>query len=184
MSQPNEPVQNYEVQSPAIETLLRTQLPSVAGYGGLVRATNTIIPVFDVSAAAEGSTLPFELQNALAFGSQTAFEAANTNADIATVPGFYRVTGTFTVVSNTGSIQRAAINLIDATPTTKIVQQVFVPASLGVNSFFNTPFDLVIFLNTGEKINVSATSTSTIAGSIRQIATSDGTLVEPSGFPV
>jgi hypothetical protein len=119
MSEPNQPVQNYEVVSPAIETLLRTSLPSVAGYGGLVRATNTIIPVLDVSAAAEGSLLPTDLSRALAFGSQTAFQVDNTDTTIANVPGFYRVVGSVNLFNNVSSDQSGGFKLTDGATTNR-----------------------------------------------------------------
>ena len=110
MSQPNEPVQNYEVISPSLEAQVKGLLPSVAGYGGLLRSTNTIIPVLDLSSAAEGSTLPSNLQNALAFGSQTAFSVINTTSTLENVPGFYRVIGT--IAGRTGSARAVVGSII------------------------------------------------------------------------
>tara|TARA_Y100000004_G_scaffold99411_1_gene111354 strand:- start:325 stop:882 length:558 start_codon:yes stop_codon:yes gene_type:complete len=181
-SSPNQPIQNYEIVNSGLEAQVASLLPSVAGYGGNLRSTNTIIPVVDLTAAAEGSTVPFPLQTALAFQSQTAFQAASANTDVATTPGFWRLTGTANVFSTTSAVQRVDINLIDATPTTKVVWSVFTPAGLGVNSFLNCPFDFFVFLDTGEKINVSASAKSTVVGSVRQVATSTGELVTPGGF--
>lgn len=169
------------VTSEALQLKLRQLLPSQQGFGTDLSASDTIIPVIDLTSAAEGSDVNETLQSALAFGSQTVFAVANTNADQANSPGFYRFVGTATVASNTGSLQTAKINLNDGA-TTKAVWQINVPASLGVDTFFTVPFDVVIFLGTGEKVNLSATSTSTISGSYRQIADNNGTLVQPVGF--
>lgn len=169
------------VTSENLQLKLRQLLPSQQGFGTDLSASDTIIPIIDLTAAAEGSDVSEFLQIALAFGSQTVFSIANTNSDVATNPGFYRFVGTATVVSNTGSAQSARINLSDGFAT-KIVWQMNVPASLGVNSFFNVPFDVVIFLNAGEVVNLSATSTSTIAGSFRQVANTNGVLTQPVGF--
>ena len=181
MSEPNQPVQNYEVVSPAIETLLRTSLPSVAGYGGLVRATNTIVPVLDVSAAAEGSSLPTDLSRALAFGSQTAFQVDNTDTTIANVPGFYRVVGSVNLFNNVSSDQSGGFKPTDGS-TTKVV---WACVDDGNATMTTTPFDLILFLASGESLQAFSTRVSiTTAGSVRQVATSDGTLVNPSGFPL
>lgn len=181
-SSPNQPIQNYEIVNSGLEAQVAQLLPSVAGYGGNLRSTNTIIPVVDLTAAAEGSTVPFDLQTALAFGSQTVFNVANGNADQANSPGFWRITGTASAVSTTSALQNAEIRLIDSTPTTKIVFGIQIPSGLGANSFLSTPFDLFVFLSAGEKINVKASAKGNIIGSYRQVATSDGTLVTPSGF--
>jgi hypothetical protein len=56
-------------------------------------------------------------------------------------------------------------------------------AATGGDFSYNQPFDLIIFLNTGETISVITNDNlALIDGSIRQIATSTGTLVQPSGF--
>ena len=78
-SSPNQPVQNYEIVNAGLEAQVAALLPSVAGYGGNLRATNTIVPIVDLTAAAEGSNVPESLQQALAFGSQTAFSVSNAN---------------------------------------------------------------------------------------------------------
>lgn len=169
------------VTSEALQLKLRQLLPSQQGFGTDLSASDTIIPIIDLTAAAEGSDVSEYLQTALSFGSQTTFSVANANADQANSPGFYKFVGTGTVVSNTASAQSVRINLNDGA-TTKIVWQVNVPASLGVNSFYTIPFDVVIFLGVGEKVNLSATSTSKIVGSYRQVADVNGSLVQPVGF--
>lgn len=173
MSQPNQPEQNYEIQSPTLETQVRTLLPSVAGYGGLLRSTNTIVPIIDLTEAAGGSDIGQNLQTALAFGSQTAFNVTSGTTTIANVPGFYRVTG----IANTGTgstSQQSEFVLTDGV-SNKVI---FEYSQTG-----KTPFDFVVFLAAGESLNVTASNNNfSMNGSIRQIATVDGTLVMPSGF--
>jgi hypothetical protein len=43
-------------------------------------------------------------------------------------------------------------------------------------------FDFIVFLDTGHSLKASANSSTSVIGSTRQIATIDGTLVNPSGF--
>ena len=179
MSQPNQPPQNYEVNSPAIETLLRNQLPSVAGYGGLVRASNTIIPVLDVSAAAEGSSLPLNLQQSIAYGSMTAFETSNATETIANVAGFYRAVGVLCATDNVSNVACGFLMTDGSTP-----KQVF--AHFGTGNAVDSvavPFDLMFFLDSGISLQAfSEHAGDFVVGSIRQVATSDGTLVQPAGF--
>ena len=179
-SSPNQPIQNYEIVNAGLESQVAALLPSVSGYGGNLRSTNTIIPIVDLTAAAEGSNVPESMQQALAFGSQTAFDVSNGNSDLANTPGFWRLTGVATYIS-VSTAEFARINLIDATPTTKIVWQLGTPSGKGNNELV-AQFDYIIFLAAGEKINVSASLRGVINGSYRQVADSAGTLVTPSGF--
>lgn len=179
-NQPNEPVQNYEIVNPTLEQQVRTLLPSVSGYGGLLRSTNTVIPVVDVTTAAEGSTLPEALQFALAFGSVTAFNARNSTDVIANTPGFYRIFGAYSNASNTATVT-ADLRMSDGI-STKIIYAFLREGNGGSQS---ETFDIVVYLGTGESISANTNDTAVqIAGCSRQIATSDGTLVDPSGYPI
>ena len=179
-SSPNQPVQNYEIVNAGLEAQVAALLPSVAGYGGNLRATNTIVPIVDLTAAAEGSNVPESLQQALAFGSQTAFSVSNANSDLASNVGFWSVTGTASFIS-VSTAEHARINLIDSTPTTKIVWSLGTPSGKGNSQQF-VSFDYIFFLAAGEKINVECSLRGVINGSYRQVADSIGTLVTPSGF--
>ena len=170
------------VNSEALQTQIRDLLPSQNGFGSELQASNVITPIIDLTSAAEGSGVASNLQTALAFGSQTAFSVNNGNADQVSSPGFYRFTGT-AVVASASTEEFARINLIDASATTKIAWQVNFPAGLA-NASFNSDFDYVIWLTTGDKVNLSASTRGVIAGSFRQIADSTGSLTNPSGFPL
>ena len=168
------------VTSEALEAKIRELLPSQAGFSEELSAQNLIVPIIDLTAAAEGSSVRAELQDALAFGSQTAFSVNNTNADQANSPGFYRFSGT-AVIASASTAEFCRINSIDATPTTKIVWQLNFPAGLASASFASD-FDLIFFLAAGEKVNISASTRGSICGSFRQIANVNGVSVNPSGF--
>lgn len=181
MSQPNEPVQNYEVVSPSLEAQVKSLLPSVAGYGGLLRSTNTIIPVVDLSQAAEGSTLPESLQQALAFGSQTAFSVENTTSTLENAPGFYRVIGSIGGSTSTGEGVIGSIILNDSA-SDKIVFGLNTVHATTQNQNAFVPFDFIVFLDTAHSLKATANSRTSVIGSTRQIAQVNGTLVNPSGF--
>lgn len=178
-NQPNEPVQNYEIVNPTLEQQVRALLPSVAGYGGLLRSTNTVIPVVDVTTAAEGALLPESLQQALAFGSVTAFSLSGGAATtLANTPGFWRIFG-LSSLYNSGGAPANDLSLTDGLSTKKILLH-----EQSGSQGTTVPFDFVIFLGSGESLTGQASSSARLAGNYRQIATADGTLVDPSGFPV
>lgn len=181
MSQPNEPVQNYEVVSPSLEAQVKSLLPSVAGYGGLLRSTNTIIPVVDVSSAAEGSTLAPDLQQAIAFGSQTAFSVENATSTLENTAGFYRVFGTIGGCSSASASVFGNFILNDGASDKTIFGLVTTQGSSGQSNAF-IAFDFIVFLDSGDSLKAIANARTTITGSTRQIAQKDGTLVNPSGF--
>lgn len=177
-STPNQPVQNYEIVNPGLETQVAALLPSVAGYGGNLRATNTIIPIVDLTAAAEGSNVPESMQQAIAFGSQTAFEVTGTSTVVANVPGFYRVFGVLTCSTGTANTG-GGFTMTDGLS----VKQVWAHIDSGHGRLGVSGFDFIVFLDSGVSISAFADSTNiVVTGSTRQIATSDGTLVTPSGF--
>ena len=166
------------VTSESLQLKLRQLLPSQQGFGTDLSASDTIIPVIDLTGAAEGSDTPEYLQTALAFGSQTPFEVFGTTSDIATTAGFYRVVGVLNVNDN-GSNVGGGFTMTDGAT----VQQVWAGIGAGSSDRENVTFDLTFFLDAGETLTAFADTTgSVIAGSIRQVATSNGTLVQPSGF--
>ena len=170
------------VNSEALQTQIRDLLPSQNGFGSELQASNVITPIIDLTAAAEGSGLPTNLQNALAFGSQTAFSVENTTTDLANSPGFYRVTGVSVVVTRTGTTGCSFI--IDDTSTTKQIWGHSAPGVTTTGSSSAVEYDLFVFLRAGDTLQAkSDNSDCRIVGSFRQVATGDGTLVQPNGFP-
>ena len=139
-------------------------------------AQNVIVPIIDLTSAAEGSTVPEILQTALAFGSQTAFTATTAGVTIANTAGFYRVIGTM----NTYSSGKCTIEMSDGF-STKIIYALQGEAGIATTDSVN--YDFVFFLAAGQSLIVKLSSTvARQFGSIRQIADVNGTLVNPSGF--
>lgn len=169
------------VNSETLQTQVRDLLPSQNGFGSELQASNIIMPIIDLTAAAEGSTVGTSLQQALAFGSQTAFEVVNTSTVIANSPGFYRVTGVLSLTDNVSNVA-CGFTMTDGSTT----KQVYAHIGTGnVQDSVAVPFDLIFWLATG--ISLSALSEHTgdvVSGSIRQVADSAGSLVNPSGFPL
>ena len=170
------------VTSESLEARIRELLPSQEGFTEELSAQSLIVPVIDLTSAGEGSSVGQNLQTALAFGNQTSFSLRNGNTDLATTAGFWRIVGTASFIS-VSTAEHARINIIDATPTTKIVWELGTPAGAGNSEQF-VIFDYVIWLTSGEKINIECSLRGVLNGSFRQIATGDGTLVNPTGFPL
>ena len=171
------------VNSEALQTQIRDLLPSQNGFGSELQASNVITPIIDLTSTAEGSGLPSYLQTALAFGSNTAFNVRNASSTLVTSPGFYRVVGVSNIeqIGNTRSVD---FSITDGLSTKK-VWEFSVPDSATADSFGVAPFDLVFFLRAGDSLTVTSSGLEArIAGSHRQVATGDGTLVPPNGFPL
>lgn len=182
-SSPNQPIQNYEIVNPGLETQVAALLPSVAGYGGNLRATNTIIPIVDLTAAAEGSNVPESMQQAIAFGSQTAFSQIGAGTTvIVNSPGFWRVIGTAN--NDTANAQHTVSLTMTDGVSTKTVWQTGNMFNVNTGTSYSLNIDFIFFLDSGESLSATCSTNNYTAftGSVRQVASKDGTLVTPSGF--
>lgn len=165
------------ITSEALQATIRRLLPSQQGFGEDLQATNVITPVIDLTPTAEGSVLGQNLQTALAFGSQTAFDVSNASTVLANSPGFWRIFGNYTYGQSSGTLN-ALFSMTDGA-TTKIIWYSSSNNGLGGT----TNFDFTVFLRAGDSISaVTGSTLNRLAGSYRQIATVTGTLVNPSGF--
>lgn len=169
------------VTSESLQAQIRNLLPSQEGFGTDLMAQNVIVPVIDLTAAAEGSTVPTDLQQALAFGSQTSFVANNSTVVIAETTGFYRVFGNASLRTTSGSNVFSLLQMSDGLSTKNIWSLNCTAGSTDLGLSNN--FDLIVFLGSGESISaVSNNTDSYCVGSSRQIADVNGNLVNPSGF--
>ena len=167
------------VNSEELQSLIRDLLPSQNGFGSELQASNVITPIIDLTPAAEGSGLRSDLQTALAFGSQTAFVANNSTVVIANSPGFYRIFAGLTAQATGNCI----LSMSDGF-SSKVIYQMGYPTGGGTGNI-HQDIDITVFLAAGESISAQATTGSNaILGSVRQIATGDGTLVQPNGYPL
>ena len=169
------------VTSEALQLKLRQLLPSQQGFGTDLSASDTIIPVIDLTAAAEGSDVPETLQTALAFGSQTTFSASNSTATVANSPGFYRIFGTATILTDASAATQVKFNMSDGI-SSKTVWSLTARNASG-NQPMAVPYDFVVFLASGDSITADTNTTNSFHdGSVRQIADVNGVLVNPVGF--
>lgn len=170
------------VNSEALQTQIRDLLPSQNGFGSELQATNVITPIIDLTRAAEGSSTPEYLQRALSFGSQTVYNVSNTTTTLINTTGFFDIFGGINVYE-IGSAQSCKFSLTDGVSTKIIYEQRAITAVTSDIAFSN-PFKMTVFLAAGESLTCTATQFAEFVGSSRQIATGDGTLVNPNGFPL
>lgn len=168
------------VTSESLEAQIRSLLPSQSGFTEDLQAQNVIVPVIDLTSAAEGSSVPQILQTALAFGSQTAFDVTNATSTLVNTTGFYRVLGTGQYLASSSAIREGNFSLTDGLSTKKIFELTSVIAAGATRDVIS--YDFVVFLAAGESLTCTTTANCTFVGSTRQIADLNGTLVNPIGF--
>ena len=143
-------------------------------------AQNVIVPVIDLTATAAGTTTPEFLQRAISFDSQTGFSANNATVTLANTAGFWQIQG----VSSTrgGSFNTTTqFNISDGLSTKQLWSYVNFGGS-SEDSEINY-FEFIVFLNSGESVSATTNSSdAALEGTYRQIATVNGTLVNPAGF--
>lgn len=158
------------VTSEVLQAKIREILPSQKGFGEDLQAQNVIVPIVDLTAAAQGTDVPLYQQQALAFGSQTTFVASNATDTIANTAGFYRIYGAVSLTSGV-----VYFTLSDGI-STKIIWQIN-------NANTSDTVDFVVFLRSGDSLTVTSSATTALAvGSSRQVADVNGSAVLPSGF--
>lgn len=168
------------VTSEALQLKLRQLLPSQQGFGTDLSASDTIIPIIDLTAAAEGSDVGVNLQTALNLGGATTFEEVNSSSTIASSVGFYRIILASSVFGGSATNRAVRINITDGV-TTKSVWSALVNSATVVSSA--QVADFVAYINAGESIIAKSDTTfAFLNGSCRQIADANGVLVNPVGF--
>jgi hypothetical protein len=169
------------ITSESLEAAYRALTPSQSGFTQDLMASNTIIPVLDLTASAEGTNVPEYQAQAIAFGSQTAFTCQNGTVALANTAGFWRIFGVCAVAVGNGVTSRGTFDMSDGL-STKVIWSHQVGGS-GGNNATAIQFDFIVFLRSGDSISaVSLDSNTNVRGSYRQIADVNGTVVNPSGF--
>ena len=171
------------VNSEDLQTQIRDLLPSQNGFGSELQASNVITPIIDLTRSAEGSGLPEYLQRAASFGSITSFDVVNTTSTIVNTTGFYQI-NFYATVRNTASLNGICTIQINDGVTSKQMFEMGLGA--GSDIFEQGSFhEMIVFLPAGHALTMTSNGTaSKLAGYVRQIATGDGTLIPPNGFPL
>jgi hypothetical protein len=169
------------VTSEALQLKLRQLLPSQQGFSTDLSASDTIIPIIDLTGAAEGSGLPFDLQTASSFAAVNEFRAVNATAVIANTAGFWKILYAVTLPHNTTKNLTATISLSDGTSTKNLWKaENYNNNDVGTNSFQG---HIYVFLNAGETVSaITNDSEAFLIGSAIQVADNNGVLTNPAGF--
>ena len=166
------------VTSEALQARVRTLLPSQQGFGEDLQASNVIMPVIDLTETASGSTLATNLQTALCFANEE-FDVSNTTSTIVNDSGFFSVIGTVTSQNDAAVFDF----MINDGASDKVIYGGTSNGS-GFEGFAFT-YSFVVFLRSQDTLKARTTDTLTeLNGSTRQIATINGTLVNPIGFTI
>jgi len=171
--------EEFIINSNAIETKINQLLPSQGGFAAGVdfSASTMVIPIVDLTETAEGSSLRLDLQKALSFTTSTTYDVTGTTSTIINTTGYWRMVGFSYAVCSTTTPRGNFIIINDGT-TDKTVWSHLLPAGDERGTF--TDLDIILFLQAGESIKITSDAgQGRISGSVRQVATLDGTLVNP-----
>ena len=172
--------QEFVIKSPEIEDKINQLLPSQGGFQAGVdfSASTMVVPIIDLTETAEGSNVRPDLQKAISHDTATAFSVSDTTTTIINTTGYFLITGSSTVIPRSGTSLYNKIQLNDGA-TTKTIWAHQIPSTSATNvTCLN--IDLIVFLGAGDSCIIESLSSDAIAvGSTRQIASIDGTLVNP-----
>ena len=172
--------QEFIIKSQALEDKVNQLLPSQGGFqaGVDLSASTTVIPIVDLTESAEGSSLRQDLQSAFSFTTATAYNVSNTTTTIVNTTGYWRILGVAYNRSSSGSIRNAQIIINDGA-TDKIIQDFAMPLDdTERQQVFS--YDFIIKLEAGHSLIMTSEDTNNIlTGSVRQLATINGELVNP-----
>jgi len=168
------------VTSEALQLKLRQLLPSQQGFGTDLTAQDTIVPIIDLTAAAEGSDVPEFLQRA--WDSSTDYDqVSNGTVTLINNTGFWQVDLNCTLRYADGS-KTGIIEINDGSTTNKIWQ---ITNTSATESATSTTMEnqFIVFLRAGDSLQGVSNSVNVIMDIWhRQVADINGTLVQPVGF--
>jgi len=171
--------QEFTINSSAIESKINQLLPSQGGAGAGIdfSASTMVIPIVDLTESAEGSGLRQDLQSCFTHGNVTHVSVINTTNTPINTTGYWRIFGVSTIRTD-GSTNFSNIQINDGS-TDKIIYQHQSRASSGTDTTSQS-FDFLVKLEAGDSLKVTSSSAAVyINVTSRQIATLDGTLVNP-----
>lgn len=145
--------------------------------------SQTVVPTYSINDVAEGSGLPERLQQSWDYATDNKV-LSNGNSNLTSVPGFYKVS----LIASTNDFARASVTTIARVRITDGItpKNIWIWSTVGQAGTAPeaiTTADFVIFLRSGDTLNAQALAASeTLNIWYRQIATVNGTLVNPLGY--
>lgn len=170
------------ITSEALEAAYRNLTPSQDGFTEDLMASNTIIPILDLTESAEGSAVPEFLQRAMDFASDTKLAVNNTQT-IANTAGFWQINYQISMGSNTGGDEEGYISISDGISSKKLIDFWIRDNATNPAQSYGVQDTIVVWLNSGDTITSTSTDVDVrVSTSTRQIADVNGVLVNPQGF--
>ena len=173
----------FQFRKEAIEEDLNSNFPS-QGQGNpplYYSLSEVVVPTYSINSVAEGSGLPEILQTAWDHSTGAVEITANT-ANIITNTGFWLCDLVWACRSSTSVVRRTTLNINDGI-SSKPIWGASIQATANEEQLITQQDKFVIFLRAGDSLDASvANSGQTTDLVYRQIATVNGTLINPLGF--
>ncbi len=169
------------VTSEALQLKLRQLLPSQQGFGTDLSASDTIIPIIDLTEAAEGSDVPEFLQRSWTFETGHLRKATTGTTTFINTTGFWQIG--LTASLNFGLASAFALVGMSDGATTNTIWRFDNNGAQGndTNSLVQDTF--TVFLDAGKSVFAQVSDTNNPLNLwYRQVADINGTLVNPVGF--
>ena len=174
---------NRPIRSEQIEAQYRRLLPAQAGneVATDLLASDVIIPVVNITGAAEGQALREDLQRSSDQSSSAGALVGSGSTDWITTPGFWLIKGVIQI--DPSVLNNESATFITSTPSSFVFST---GPALGTGAslveYVQIP-ESVVFIRPGQALRTNHTGTSVVTTlSYRQIADLYGNLSNPSGF--
>lgn len=176
--------QTKTITSESLEAAYRALTPSQSGFTEDLMASNTIVPILDLTASAEGTSTP-EYQAQAWDLSSGHTRVNNTTSTLITNTGFWKVLINYreeNVVNNT--VTSLGTVFIDTGLTTQTIWQVSsTNTASGTETVGFDVAELFVFLKSGEELKATSVSARVSMDiTYRQVADINGTVTLPTGF--
>ena len=173
--------QEFFINSEELESKIRQLLPSQGGRGAGfdLSASTQIVPIVDLTESAEGSNLRQDLQSSFGLDNINSFLTTNSSTTLITTTGYWRVIGTSNLRGSSTADRINQFQITDGVTTKAFWGHSLVGGGVN-NEYVSERYDLIFKLSAGHSFIVVSATNAFMHGSVRQIATIDGELVDPS----
>jgi|TARA_A100001011_G_C14078655_1_gene743550 hypothetical protein len=168
--------QEFVIKSQTLEDAVNQLLPSQGGAqaGVDLSASSMIVPIVNLTEAAEGSILRQDLQSALSYDTVTTFSVSNGTSTVVNTTGYWRVFGANTIGNSGGVSEKVEFILNDGVGDKIILGQQM--EQVGTALAVTLGFDFIIKLDAGDSFKITCTADGISRGSVKQIASINGVL--------
>lgn len=166
------------ITSESLEAAYRSYTPSQSGFTEDLMASNTIIPVVDLTADAGGSASIDFRDVAWDFATIFVRQRGTGTTNVTNTPGFYKVM--VAAAFDAGGTSGTTIQISDGLSTKTIWAAPTTGA--GSNPVLQISNLFYVFLRSGDSLNAIGASGDEIVVSARQVADVSGNLIDPLGY--